>query len=886
MDASEREFWRQADEVFSDLLALAPSARRAALAERSLDQRVAGRVMKLLAADERTSGPLERPLELGAGGAAEHGALAGRRFGAYALDEEIGRGGMAVVYRAHRVDGAFEQEAAVKVLGVGLLPTAAAARFRREQQLLARLRHRGIASMLDGGVAEDGTPFLVMERIEGRSIDRFCAEERLDARARVRLVLEVCAAVAFAHRNLIVHRDVKPSNILVTANGEAKLLDFGIAKLLEGDEGGAEPTLMHARFLTPGYAAPEQSGEGLVTTATDVFGLGRVLERLLVPGSRTGASGGSSESPPPSRRAGVVAGVDRDLDNIVLRCLRQEPERRYPDARALAGDLEDWLAGRPVAATPDSTWYRLRKWTVRRRAAVAAGLLLVAVAATGLIATLAQSARARREAHTAAAVNEFLTGLFRASDPEAALGSDPRASELLARGAAKARQELMGEPILQAELLHVIGRIQRELGQHAGAETSLEQALRLREAHLPPRDTDTAATRIELGLVRYEQGRIGEAIDAMRRALADYERALPPEAHDRLQAETALADMLLSAGAAAEVRARMERVLTYLPADDPESLDLRLDAEFFLGSALRELGEPSQAVERLRQVVSRERRRTPGGSRDLALYLDDYGSALYDTGDDAGAEAAFRESLALKRRIFGELHPQVVTAMMNLGTTLVREGRHAEALEVLEAGLRATRQLSGDRHPEVAGALALVAFELHHGGRPTEARRRFEESIAVWRSLPAADRTPSFASCLSNYGALLLDLGDPAAAAAALSEAVSEYARVQPADALRFAIARARLGSALVRLQRWQEAIALLEEALPPLETTPFGWQKPRYAEWKLALAGADAEVGRAELARTLLADVRAHLGPVTEGAWDAARAELAALEARLTAGR
>jgi len=888
------ELWRRADTLYTRLLALAPDDRPAALAAALAEvgasqpgeasnaaaavayrSELEIRVLRLLAAAASDSGPLDAPLafaalrDLAPAPETARSGLAGRRLGSYQLDDELGRGGMAVVHRGHRADGTFEQEVAVKVLGAGLLPLGGGERFRREQQVLARLRHPHIATLLDGGVADDGTPYLVMQRIDGRPIDRFCAEEGLSLRSRVALLLQVSDAVAFAHRNLVVHRDLKPSNILVDGEGEVKLLDFGIAKLLETPDatgGEAQATIAAPRFLTPGYAAPEQVEGGPVTTATDVFALGRILALLLaLPGTEAPAT-------------------DADLANIARQAMRPEPERRYADAAAFAADLERWQSGRPVHATGDSRLYRLKKLLRRRRAAAATAALVLLVAAAGLVATLWQAGRARREARSAEVVNAFLVDLFRASDPERTQGDDPRASELLARGAARARSQLGGEPLLEGELLHVIGVIQHELGRNADSEASLSRALELRESHLPSGDPATAATRVELGVARFELGRIDEAIALMRAALADLERVQPPHAKERIEAEVRLADMLMVGGQYGEVRRRMESVLARIAPHRSEQLDLALDAEYALGMALSELGFVPQAEAHLRAVVDEERRRSGGFSRDLALYLNEYGLLQHDVPDFAAAEAAYREALSIKRKLYGDDHPQVASGLLNLGMALKDLGRSQEALATQEAALAVERRISGDRHQRVAMALTAVAVTLAGEGRSAEARLRYEEAVAIWRALPAGSfELNAYANALRNYGSLLLQIGEPAAAEAVLRESSAHYATLELVDPVRSSLVRARHGEALVLLGRAGEGAPLMRAALETLATTHYGRETPGFVALQLVLVRGELALGERERARSLLSDVLAQLtaapnpaGPAG-AAWAASRA--AALE-------
>jgi serine/threonine-protein kinase len=866
----ERQAWREADRVFAELLELEPGRRRGSLAARSLEPEVHARVEALLAQAERDDGPFESPLEwpVAEASSRDPGAtpdLAGRRLGAYVLDEEIGRGGMAVVHRAHRADGVFEQEVAVKVLGLGLLPTSAGERFRREQQLLARLRHPRIATMLDGGVAEDGTPYLVMERIDGRPIDRWCEERAVGARGRVALFVQVCDAVAHAHRSLVVHRDLKPSNVLVDAAGRVKLLDFGIAKLLEADGTDAERTELQARRLTPGFAAPEQYEGGAITTATDVFGLGRTLERLLA--------------------GAPAAGVDADLRNVVAQATRSEPERRYADARALGADLERWLEGRPVAATPDRLGYRARKWIARHRAASATAVLLAAVVAAGVAATLWQAARARREARTSATINAFLVELFRASDPERAQGEDPPASELLGRGAERARTALAGEPLVQAELLQTIGRIQRELGQFEPARRSLETSLALRERLLGADAAATAQTRFELGHVLFELGERAPGRERMAAAVSAVGRALPAGDPARLRMEIAYADLLVYDGDAPAGRRLLEDLLVRLAGDDRATVALRRKCESLLAAALAETGELPAAAAQLERLVAEERGGGGDGSRALGEYLIELAVVRANLGELPAAEAAYLEALGIYRRVYGETHVEVSTLLRNVSVTLQNQGKSDAALDALEEALRIDRALFGERHREVASDLAAIGFALHRGQRLEESRGRYLESLRIWRELPDAGGDVTYAHTLSNYGALLLALGRAAEAAPPLREAVERYAGFASNEPMRPAVAAGRLGVALARLGRWSEAVARLESAAAELEPTFYSWNRAGFVEMQLAHARARLVLGEPERCRRILEAVREHDDPSAENEeWRRVRAEREELERRAAA--
>ncbi|MFI4954228.1 MAG: serine/threonine-protein kinase, partial [Burkholderiales bacterium] len=387
---------------------------------------------------------------------------AGDRVGPWQLIAELGRGGMGVVWLAERADGQFEQRAALKLIKRGMDSAAVLARFRRERQILARLEHPHIARLLDGGIADDGLPYFAMEYVQGLPLLRYAAQKNLGLEERIRLFLDICSAVQFAHRQLVVHLDLKPSNVLVTADGTAKLLDFGIAKLFSAEIDDATWTGDgQNRPLTPAYAAPEQLGGAAVSTATDVYALGAILYELLT--SRRPHDLGDAPtreeirklleatSPPlPSKRAPIDAPVPAkrlrgDLDTVVLTALKREPERRYATVYALVVDLRSYLDGRPIAARRDSVVYRSGKFLGRHRLGAAlTGIALVGLFATA-IAALWEAGRAREQARQAETVTGFLIDIFRVADPKGAPGGARlSAVDVLDAGAQRVDAQLAG----------------------------------------------------------------------------------------------------------------------------------------------------------------------------------------------------------------------------------------------------------------------------------------------------------------------------------------------------------------------------------------------------------------------------------------------------------
>jgi serine/threonine protein kinase len=510
------DLWQRADELLDEALDLPPGQRSPFLDTACGENRqLRGLVERLISAAEiddpefKSGGALRGPLgDLVRTELAEEESLTGTMVGRYRIVRELGRGGMAVVYLAERADGQFRQEVALKLLSAGLVASHVSRRFDRERQILAHARHPGVARLLDGGAGPSGRPYLVMEYVDGRPIDRYCDEERLTVEARLDLFLQVARVVEDAHRNLVVHRDIKPSNILVTAEGHAKLLDFGIAKLLdpEATSGEAPVSGSAIRLMTPAYASPEQVRGNTVTTASDIYQLGLLLYILLAgrfpydlgdgdPAERmraivqrepvrasTAASSpeGSPEGwPPPGhdpRTPGEIAYVRGttpsrlrrslagDLDAILARALGNEPENRYGSVSQLIEDIERYKLGRTVTARPDTWAYRMGK-LIRRHAAVfaTAAIAVVLVLALGLVYTAGlarERDRARQEAARQARVSEFLRTLFVV--PPGAGSLTPR--QILDRAVARVDLELKGEPEVQSDLLALLAGMYRDLG--------------------------------------------------------------------------------------------------------------------------------------------------------------------------------------------------------------------------------------------------------------------------------------------------------------------------------------------------------------------------------------------------------------------------------------
>ena len=553
------EKWQKIKEIFGAAIELEAGGER----ERFLDVQKAaagaetiGEVRRLLAADEKNDylKPVAGVAHLWRddGGDDDNSAedFTGRQIGAYRVLREIGRGGMGVVYEARRESEDFSQTVALKILRHETNSIELARRFRRERQILASLEHPNIARLIDGGRASDGTPFIVMEYVEGAPVDEFCEEKNLNVQERLELFLEVCRAVSFAHSRLVAHRDLKPSNILVTAGGNVKLLDFGIAKILAPENGNAENTLTAFAMMTPRYASPEQIRGETVSTATDIYSLGLILYELLTgapaydfPSSRADEMAKVICEVEPARPSSVVSGrwlaisekrtkdsspptnggekpanpksriqnaksLRGDLDNIVLKALRKEPSRRYASVEQMAGDVRRHLEGLPVIARPDTFSYRLEKFVRRNRVPVIAGILILLTLVGGIVATGWQAVRAERQRLLAEKrfdqVRELANNVvFKYHDEIKDLPGATRVREILVRDALKYLDNLQSEsgndPALTRELAQAYIRVanvqggtyQANLGDSKGAAESYSKAIVLLEPLAAENSTDT-----------------------------------------------------------------------------------------------------------------------------------------------------------------------------------------------------------------------------------------------------------------------------------------------------------------------------------------------------------------------------------------------------------
>ncbi|HJQ22897.1 MAG TPA: serine/threonine-protein kinase [Blastocatellia bacterium] len=896
------ERWRQAKALLEAALARDPDGRAAWLADACKeDALLREEVESLIASYEEDRDFMEAPAVASApslGGAAP--APEGRMVGPYRLIREIGHGGMGTVFMAARADDQYRKRVAIKLVRRGMDSEQILARFRNERQILASLDHPNIARLLDGGTTDDGLPYFVMEYIEGQPIDRFCDEQRLSTTERLRLFRTACSAVHFAHQNLVVHRDLKPSNILVTPDGVPKLLDFGIAKLLKPElyAQTLTPTVTTLRPMTPDYASPEQVKGLPITTASDVYSLGVLLYELLsghrpyqlksytpveiekvicgqeperpsaaigrtvTTQSADGMTGTLTPEIVSRPREGQPERLRRklkgDLDNIILMAMRKEPGRRYTSVEQFSEDLRRHLEGLPVIARKDTFAYRAGKFVTRNKVAVGVALAFVLLVAVSLVVIVRQSVRAARERDKAQQVSQFLTEIFKFSDPNEARGRAVTAREILDKGAERIERELQGQPEVQATLMDTIGLVYGSLGLYDSALPLLEKSLQIRRDLFGEENLEVAKSLNDLGWMLAEKRNITEAEPRLREALALRRKLLGNEHVDTAESLNLLALALYEKGDLPPVEALQREALAIRRKRLGEHMSVAQSLNN-LGLTLQSEGDYQAAEPLYREAIAMAHKLFGDTAPGLGTYLNNLGLLKLNQGDYAAAEPLFREALAMDRKLLGSEHPSIAVALNNLAETLREQSNYAaaeplyrEAIaidrkligeessivaiftnnlarllyekgdsaasgQLARQALATLRKTLGDEHQRTARCLTLLAQMSQEKGDAATAEQLLRQSLEVLRkSYPQGH--PNIAPTLIELGVLLTERGAPQEAEGLLREALALRRKVFAEDNWNIGEAESALGGCLVALHRFEEAEPLLVEGYTTLK--------------------------------------------------------------------
>lgn len=683
MDATQ---WECIKEVFAEVADLPENQRAARTAELcGGDASMIARVKSLLASDDKANDFIERPaFSVAAALPTAINAAIGKHIGRYRIVEEVGRGGMGTVFLSERDDGEYQQRAAIKIVSSPFLGAENLTRFRQERQILARLNHPNIARLLDGGVTGEGLPYLVMEYVEGETLIDYANNRNLPVERKLTMFLKICRAVAHAHQNLIIHRDIKPSNIIVTNDGEPKLLDFGLAKILDIESN--EITETNYRALTPAYASPEQLRGEPVNVASDIYSLGIVFYEFMTgvrPFENESASlermieiASSGVPERPSSRLIRTAfdemavsdrkllkktceSVKGDIDNIILKAMRSEPERRYSSVEQMAGDIERHLDGMPITASEPTVRYQASKFLVRNRAAVLGAAVVATVLLLGVVATIwqaqiaaAERDQARREKEKTEQLNVFLQSILSAASPSK-MGKEARVVEVMDDAAARVDRELEGQPELKVKALTTIGNTYNDLGLPDKAEAVFRSALNILETNPAASVADVADTKALLATSLISQYEFEEATDLIAEAI---------------RIERSLGDAR---------RAMLSRAL-FISGE----LNVR---RLNFSEARLSLSESISLCDSVQPMAA-----------ECAYYRLSLGRAERFAGKNDRAEEIFREALALLSVETEMNAAQIADVRLNLGDVLILKGDHQQALEYISQADAFYREKLGD----------------------------------------------------------------------------------------------------------------------------------------------------------------------------------------------
>jgi serine/threonine-protein kinase len=863
--------WNLLAPILDELLELEQPARDLRLEQLELESpAIAAEIRRLLALEMTRPEFLSTPVYH----ASIQAPLPGALVGPYRLLRLIGEGGMGQVWLAERADGLFERRAALKLLRPGFTDTGLRTRFDRERQILAKLAHEHVARFLDAGFGDDGQPYLALEYVEGQSITAYAAQRKLGVVQRLGLFLQVCSAVSHAHASLVVHRDLKPSNILVTPNGAVRLLDFGIAKLLDapGRE-RSETTRAGSRAFTLHYAAPEQVRGDPVTATTDVYSLGVVLYELLTgckpyrlrrdtdaeweeailnsePTRPSSMARHRDERQTRSERK-LARTLSGDLDNIVLKALQKAPEDRYLSVEALSSDLRRYLSGRPVSARPHSLDYRLFKYLRRNALQVGLGLGIIAVLGGVVYVMWWQARTARAEAQRAEAMHDFMIGLFEQAGKEAGPSNSVDIRHLLDSGVHRSNAEFARQPIVRAELLALIARTHLRLGDYSQTIAVLDQQksalLAAPEAMRIESLTLRGDALRQLGeparcrtLLLAHQYEFNDSGSNAQRLAADYqsvlgrcERGLQHVNAARLHFQRALAMRKKQDNAVGEAESLVD--LALLEADTGHNHA----ALFGLLAGLRQLqsGHSEQ------------------GPLAISIRLE-LGTLYRELGRSADAEQAYRTSYRLATRLYGSGHPATIDAERGLAAIYVDQGKLDLAEPLFVQAQQQLAHLLGPNHPDLgsmSNSLGIIAWER---GDLATAERRLRRALQLWASSP---RLPGG---IFNLAMVLHSAGRD-------SEAEPLARQALALRKTKYGPTRGPVGSSLrllgeIKLAEDDTAAAepLLQQALEILRND-YGPTHSATGQAELALARLRVAQHRNPDAIALIADIRKRFAPI-----------------------
>lgn len=866
------ERWKQVEQIFFKAIEL-PQDKRPSflLAECGDDSELFYEVESLLHQEDETGAMMKTIISHAADSFTQKGIenLKGKRIGAYRLIDLIGKGGMAEVYKAVRDDDQYQKQVAIKLIRGER--TFLIGRFWHERQILANLEHNNIARFLEGGTTSEGIHYLVMEFIEGDPITVYCNHHNLTIRQRLELFRHVCNAVQYAHRNLVIHRDLKPSNIFVTSNGVPKLLDFGIAKLLNPEmvEDFPTATVTSFRIMTPEYASPEQVLAQQVTTATDVYSLGAVLYELLtterahqlnthsiteieevvckkdpeLPSSAVRRIQSTDSEEKINAKKRLSREFVRELDNIVLKAMEKDPQRRYNTAAQFGEDVARYLDGVPILARTSTIGYRASKFVRRHRTAVSIAAVVVLMLAGFAIAMTIQASRIANERDRANQVTQFLVKLFEVSNPSESKGNSVTARELLDASSHKIETDLRNQPEVQAALMETMGRVYENLGLYTTSVPLLEKSLQIRKQKFGDENLDVATTMNALAEALFNDGKYKEGEPLARKALAVRRKLLGNEHQDVAMSLSNLGGEQYVTGKYAEAESMFREALAIRQKIFGNENLLVATSLSQLGLALKMQEKDDEAEVLNRKALAIRRELLGNDHPDVATSLNNLGRLLLDKPDYDGAEQMLREAVALDRKILGKDHPDLAITITGLGQALRGKKNYVEAEKLFRESLALRQRVLPKDHPSIAISMNNLAGLLIEEGNFDEADQLAHQAQLIFKkSLPP--KHINHAGVLLNLGRSQLGRKNFKEAEELLNQSLSIYLANFTPDNLRVANVKRVLGDCLAQESRFKEAESLLLESNHVYESK-HKINLPEAIETRQSLAGLYAAWGK-----------------------------------------
>ncbi len=809
--------WDNIKTIFREVIELSPDERKAFLDEKCKDDpELRKEIESLIESDLKGEDFLETPpiksIELMKDDNSPE-TFIGMEIGKYRVEEKIGDGGMAVVYSATRIDNQFEQHVAIKFIKRGMDTDEIIKRFKIEQQALAGLDHPYIAKIIDGGTTDNGLPYFIMELIEGEPIDKYCTTKNLSITEKLELFQKVCSAVQYAHKNLIVHRDIKPGNIFITQDGTPKLLDFGISKLLGSSNDQTSLTRTGFRLMTLEYASPEQFKGQQITIATDIYSLGVVMYELL-----TGSFPYKFRSPLPheiekvicttepvkpstaitrftdnkmfeikdvnindqqivksndKKRRKLKRSLTGDIDNIILKAMNKEPERRYTTVEQFAEDIKRHLTGLPVLARKNSVGYRSKKFFERHKAGVISAFLFFILIIAGAIAIIIQSNvaakqrdRAQIEAIKVKKINSFLQDMLSSADPTE-VGKDVKVIDILDRAIKKIDTELKEQPEVKAELKTTIGITYESLGIYDKAEAQLRQALKIRQSFFGENNDETANSINNVAGILYSEGKLDSAKILYEKSIEIHKRFPMPK-------HAELADALNNLGI------------------------LNLD----LGNYDAAIKNFNEAYSIYLELYGKQNSNTAALITNLAL-------SYHYKGDLNSAEKLYRKALDISYKLPGNAELQIAHETNDLASLLRDKNDHAGALELFRKSLKIREKILGNNHPGLALAIYNLGVELYYTRNYEEANSKINEAYKIWQKSLPPDH-PYFSKIYYWFGKLYNEKGMTEKAKSYLLKSLALRLKKQPDNKLIIAETRFELGRTYMLQKKYDKAEPLL----------------------------------------------------------------------------